>query len=131
MIGRGIRSKMTGTQVIGIAGIFLTDISERKRAEEALMASESKNQQLIKELEIANIKAVQAARVKGDFLANMSHEIRTPMNGVIGTLELLNGTVLNQEQKEYVTTATKSAEFYWRLLTMFLISPKLKRGNFK
>lgn len=47
---------------------FMTDITERKQAEEAL--------------EIAS-------KTKSAFLANMSHELRTPLNAIIGYSELL------------------------------------------
>jgi len=36
------------------------------------------------------------------FLANTVHEIRTPVQTIIGTLELLSDTHLNNEQQEYV-----------------------------
>ena len=34
----------------------------------------------------------------------MSHEIRTPLNGVVGALELLERTSLDQRQARYVRT---------------------------
>ncbi|MEA2644901.1 MAG: hypothetical protein QOG08_1927 [Chloroflexota bacterium] len=40
-------------------------------------------------LKIANIKIVEADRLKTSFLAHMSHELRTPLNAIIGFSELL------------------------------------------
>ncbi|MEA2444242.1 MAG: two-component system, sensor histidine kinase and response regulator, partial [Thermoleophilales bacterium] len=54
------------------------------------------------ELETARLRddAIRASRLKSEFLATMSHEIRTPMNGVIGTVELLLDSGLEQHQRD-------------------------------
>ena len=36
------------------------------------------------------------------FLATTLHEIRTPIQTIIGSVELLNETQLDREQKEYI-----------------------------
>ena len=67
---------------------FLRDISKREADE--------------KELVEARDKALAGEKAKADLLAVMSHEMRTPLNGVLGTLQLLSNTELNERQTKYV-----------------------------
>jgi signal transduction histidine kinase/CheY-like chemotaxis protein len=73
--------------------------------------------------------AERASKAKADFLATMSHEIRTPMNGVIGMLELLGRTPLDDEQRELVHAVEDSAGVLLQVLNDVLDFSKLEAGN--
>ncbi len=90
------------------------------------MARQIENQ--IHTIEWERQQAEQANLTKDRFLANMSHEIRTPMNGVLGLLELLDGTRLDDTQQEYVTLLRSSTHSLLTILNDILDFSKIEAG---
>ncbi len=69
------------------------------------------------ELTRAKEKAEESDQLKTAFLASMSHEIRTPMNHIMGFLELLNFTELDQsERQEFLNIIRSSGDSLLRLI---------------
>lgn len=91
------------------------DITERKRAQTALA--------------MAKEQAEAANRAKSEFLANMSHEIRTPLNGILGTMQLLETTSLNDNQRQILRMTTKSAHRLTSLLSDILDLSMVEAGK--
>ena len=82
-------------------------------------------------LELLHAKEVaeKSLKVKERFLANMSHEIRTPMNGVIGMVDLLGSTFLDEEQQHYVEVISKSSRTLLNILNDILDLSKIEAGK--
>lgn len=92
-----------------------TDITLSKLLEEQLI--EAKN------------AAEAAVATKGEFLASMSHEIRTPMNGVIGMLNLLQRSKLDEVQLRQASIAKQSAESLLTIINDILDFSKIEAGK--
>ena len=90
---------------------------------------ENKVLERTQELEDAKINAEQSSKARSEFLANMSHEIRTPMNGVLGMMELLKTTELNEKQLNYVNTAQNSGNNMLVILNDILDLSKHESGK--
>jgi signal transduction histidine kinase/CheY-like chemotaxis protein/HPt (histidine-containing phosphotransfer) domain-containing protein len=98
----------------------------QRRAEEQLRQL---NASLEDRVEQRTQDLVNANRAKSQFLANMSHEIRTPMNGALGMMELLRQTDLDEKQRQYVETASRSGKTLLSLISGILDLSKIEAGK--
>jgi two-component system sensor histidine kinase/response regulator len=87
------------------------------------------NERARQAIEQARERAELAARTRQQFLANMSHEIRTPLNGILGMLNLLRETPLNEEQRDLVDTTHHSAKHLLGILNDILDIARLEAGR--
>jgi signal transduction histidine kinase/CheY-like chemotaxis protein len=89
-------------------------------------------QRLVAALAVAHEKEAEAAAAnaaKTTFLATMSHEIRTPLNGVLGMIQVMQGDVLSDTQRERLDVVRKSGEGLTAILNDVLDLSKIEAGR--
>jgi signal transduction histidine kinase/CheY-like chemotaxis protein len=80
-------------------------------------------------LSIALQAAEHATEAKARFLAMMSHEIRTPINGVIGMVELLSDSPMDDEQRAQLSVCKDSAHLLLAIVNDILDFSKIEAGK--
>jgi len=116
--------------------VVCQDVTERKRAEEALRKVHEELEQRVaertSELSEANLKLQEIDHLKSMFIASMSHELRTPLNSVIGfSSVLLNEWAgpLNGEQKENLAAILRSGRHLLALINDVIDVSKIEAGK--
>lgn len=95
--------------------LIIRDISAQKKLESSLREA--------KDL------AEEANLLKSNFIATMSHEIRTPMNGIVGMTNLLQETLMNRDQRDYVETIKVSSDILLRIINDVLDFSNIESGK--
>ncbi|GAC1580942.1 MAG: hypothetical protein NVS3B24_16780 [Candidatus Dormibacteria bacterium] len=110
-----------------IKGIVLTftDITDRRREEEAVRAL---NQDLL-----ATKEALERANLlKSDFLATMSHELRTPLNAIMGFTGLMQsglGGEVTETGADYLERINRNAQVLLALISDVLDLSKIEANR--
>ena len=91
------------------------DITKRKNAEDSLVASKE--------------KAEEMNRLKSSFLANMSHELRTPMIGILGFSEVLMDSIEDANARELASLVYNSSTRLMDTLNLILDLSRIEAGK--
>jgi PAS domain S-box-containing protein len=114
-------------RIVGAIGL-VSDITQRKQAEDALRHAHSEIAELNKRLEAENVY------LRRDLIANVSHDLRTPLAALHGYLEtlLVKGQSLSPEQQKiYLETAVRQSEHLGTLIAELFELVKLDFKGFE
>ena len=103
-----------GLKVTGLRGVIV-DIDDIVKAAE--------------DMALARDYAVRTAENKSRFMAIVSHEIRTPMNGMLGMLDMLDDSTLNDEQRGTLHMAQRSGRNLLSLVDDVMDFSRLESGE--
>jgi len=99
--------------------VMLRDVTEQKRAKEALVAAKG--------------QADTASHAKSQFLAAVSHELRTPLNAILGFAQILKGEYFgplgDEKYREYAEDIGFSGELLLALVDDLLDISTIEAGS--
>ncbi|MBE9033043.1 response regulator [filamentous cyanobacterium LEGE 11480] len=119
---------LTNAQLINT----LEEREERLAFQNTILAEQ--NQELEnqrQQIQIQNLRLLEAAQLKSQFLATMSHELRTPMNAIIGFSQLLlrQQSQLSEPQLDMVNRILNNGKHLLTLINDILDLSKIEAGR--
>ena len=81
------------------------------------------------ELRRARDEAEAGKEAEEQFIACVSHEIRTPMNAVVGLIDLISKTSLDQSQQEYLWSLKHSSDRLLKIVNDLLEIKRIQAGK--
>lgn len=111
MLDTELKNKQFSEELNKRNELLLNDVKERKL-----------NEMKLKE---AKKEALAGVKAKDQFLSNMSHEIRTPLNGIIGLVNIMSTTNLDEQQAKYLKNIQFSSEILMTLINQVLDISKI------
>jgi PAS domain S-box-containing protein len=119
--GRWIWISSTGFSILDAKGVTVrvigthTDITGFKKLEDKLRRAKEASD--------------RASDAKSTFLAKVSHELRTPLNGMLGSLQLLKTTVLDEEQRGLLDLGYSSGRWMLSIIGDGLDLARIEAGK--
>jgi PAS domain S-box-containing protein len=130
--GAAIWTLVSATPLAATAGrlAMVTDITERKRAEEERARLQAQEQEARAEVKAAK----ELERLKNDLVNSVTHELRTPLTSIKGYVEFLEdglGGPLSPEQEAFVHQIEKGADRLAWLVDDLLDFARIDAGTFQ
>lgn len=110
---------------------LMVDITQRKRAEQALRRSERKHSEAFRREREATQRLRALDDMKNTFLQAVSHDLRTPLTSILGsalTLEQAGTSLASEDSHDLIQRIAANARKLERLLSNLLDVDRLQRG---
>lgn len=109
------------------------EVSPLQRGQEwmfiAVIHDITERKQSVEKMEKALHEAKEANQTKSRFLTSVSHEIRTPLNAILGLLECMQHTALNDQQYKYINLAQSAGTNLLNLVNDVLDLSRVEAGK--
>ena len=137
--------QLVDEQAVGRVWSF-RDVTDRRRAEDALravaidnarlyeaaQAAAEERKQLLESERVARNEAERMSQMKDEFLASLSHELRTPLSAILGWTHILRrGSKSEGDLEKGISTIERNARMQAQLIEDLLDMSRITSGKLR